>query len=157
MGITNFDHYTTRTGKFEESYNFYANILGIKTEFSTSVPFRIAVVQLADNVHHHLMEMGPGIDEYVGVPVPYTDPGPMDETNIGTMEPCRTANFDHLTFRGTNFEEVAARFNAANYPYLDNVGFIGTGKPSPDRPRRWRVLQCMDPDGVKISINFEGE
>jgi catechol 2,3-dioxygenase-like lactoylglutathione lyase family enzyme len=157
MGVTNFDHYTTRTLKFEESYNFYKNILGIPTEMNPSIPFRIAVVMLADNVHHHLMEMGPGIDAYVGEPVPYTEPGPMDETNIGTMSPCRTTNFDHLTFRGTNFDEVAARFKEAGYPYLDNPGFTGTGKPSPERARRWRVLQCMDPDGVKISINFEGE
>jgi catechol 2,3-dioxygenase-like lactoylglutathione lyase family enzyme len=157
MGITNFDHYTTRTAKFDESYNFYANILGIPTTLSESIPFRIAVVQLADNVHHHLMEMGAGIDEYVGESVTYFSPDGMDESNIGTMSPSRTTNFDHLTFRGTNFEEVAARFKAAGYPYLDNPGFTGTGRPSPDRPRRWRVLQCMDPDGVKISVNFEGE
>lgn len=157
MPVTNFDHYTTRTANFDESYNFYANVLGIKTSMSQNVPFRMAVIELADNCHHHLMESGPEIEAYVGEPVPAIPAGPIDETNLGTMSPSRTANFDHLTFAGENFEEVAQRFRDAGIPFLDNPGFTGTGAPSPDRPRRWRVLQCMDPDGVKISINFPVE
>jgi catechol 2,3-dioxygenase-like lactoylglutathione lyase family enzyme len=157
MPVTNFDHYTTRTNNFDKSYDFYANLLGIKTSMSASVPFRMAVIELADNCHHHLMEAGPDIDAFVGEPVPAVDAGPMGLDNVGTMSPSRSANFDHLTFQGTNFDEVADRFTAAGYPFLDNPGFTGTGAPSPDRPRRWRVLQCMDPDGIKISINFSGE
>lgn len=157
MPITNFDHYTTRTLNFDKSYDFYANVLGIKTSMSPSVPFRMAIIEFAENAHHHLMESGPEIEAFVGEPVPAVEAGAMDESNIGTMSPSRTTNVDHMTFRGTNFEETAERFRAAGIPFLDNPGFTGSGKPSPDRPRRWRVLQCMDPDGVKISINFEGE
>ncbi|MGE0057844.1 MAG: VOC family protein [Dehalococcoidia bacterium] len=157
MPVTNFDHYTTRTANFDASYDFYANILGIKTSMSTSVPFRMAVIELADNCHHHLMEDGPEIEAFVGEPVPAVEAGPMDESNVGTMSPSRSANFDHLTFTGTGFEEMAERFRAAGIPFLDNPSFTGTGAASPDRPRRWRVLQCMDPDGIKISINFPAE
>ncbi len=157
MPVTNFDHYTTRTLNFDDTYKFYADILGVKISMSTGVPFRMAVVEYAENCHHHVMEAGPEIEAFVGEPVPAVAAGPMDETNVGTMSPSRTTNVDHMTLRGENFEEVAQRFRDAGYPFLDNPGFTGTGAPSPDRPRRFRVLQCMDPDGIKISINFAGE
>jgi len=133
MGISRLEHVTIRCHRRQETRNFYVTLLGLAEGPRPDFPFRGHWLYLGADPVVHLTEADDHPGSWTG----------SLERDISADE--GTGPFDHVAFRGDDFDAMREKLNAAGVSFRERIVPGG----------RLKQLFVPDPEGVMVELNFE--
>ena len=134
MAITRLDHYSIRTTDLDATRRFYTEVLGLRVGPRPDFAFPGVWLYQGDAAVVHVVGVDPndpsGLHDYLG--------------DKGTDAARGTGTIDHVSFVGTDPDQLRTHFKAANMPFRERV------VPSLNLSQ----LFVEDPNGVTIELNF---
>ena len=132
MPITHLEHFLVLTDDIEATRDFYRDVLGLAVGWRPPLAFAGYWLYAGEMPCVHIAERASynASSAPAGIPVSARAPG--------------TGPFDHAAFIAHDFEEMSARLTRLGVPAHLNV-VPGNGL---------KQLFVLDPNGVKIEINF---
>ena len=131
MGVRALEHITIRCGQLRHTRDFYVELMGLTEGDRPAFPFRGYWLYLGGIPVVHLVEASDSAGAW-GRDIVIPDP----EEGTGS--------FDHVAFRGDDFQAMRERLQRAG------VTFKGRVVPG----GRLSQLFVPDPEGVLVEINF---
>ena len=132
MGVQALEHVTIRCGQLRRTRDFYVELMGLTEGMRPDFPFRGHWLYLGGIPVIHLVEAS----DTAGAWGREVAPPPVAEDGTGA--------FDHVAFRGDDFEAMRARVKDAGMRFKERVVPGGALKQ----------LFVLDPEGVLVEINF---
>jgi catechol 2,3-dioxygenase-like lactoylglutathione lyase family enzyme len=132
MGVQLLEHVTIRCGQLRRTRDFYVELMGLTDGDRPDFPFRGHWLYLGGIPVIHLVEAS----DTAGAWGREDAPPPVAEDGTGA--------FDHVAFRGDDFEAMRARVQEAGMTFKERA--------VPGRPLK--QLFVLDPEGVLVEINF---
>src|SRR4051794_9595296 len=133
MGVQALEHVTIRCGQLRRTHDFYVELMGLTEGERPDFPFRGHWLYLGGIPVIHLVEASDTAGAWGREEAP-----PQAGTDAGT------GAFDHVAFRGDDFEAMRSRLKGAGMIFKERVVPGG----------RLKQLFVPDPEGVLIEINF---
>jgi catechol 2,3-dioxygenase-like lactoylglutathione lyase family enzyme len=132
MGVQVLEHVTIRCAQLARTRDFYVELMGLSEGERPAFPFRGYWLYLGGVPVIHLVEAAdtPGAWGRDGSLPPDPEEG--------------TGSFDHVAFRGDDFQAMRARLQEAGVTFKERV--VPGGRLS--------QLFVPDPEGVLVEINF---
>ena len=131
MGVSALEHVTIRCAQLQRTRDFYVDLMGLIDGDRPNFPFRGHWLYLGGIPVVHLVEA--------------TDTAGAWGRDIVVPNPVEgTGSFDHVAFKGDDFEVMRDRVKAAGMTFKERV--------VPGRPLK--QLFVLDPEGVLVEINF---
>jgi len=130
MGVSALEHVTIRCTRRQATRDFYVDLLGLTEGPRPDFPFRGHWLYLGGVPVVHLVEAA----DHAGA---WARAVPEDDT-------AGTGAFDHVAFRGEDFEALRTRLQQAGLTFRERV--VPGGK--------LRQLFVPDPEGITVEINF---
>lgn len=132
MGVQALEHVTIRCGQLRRTRDFYVDFMGLSEGERPAFPFRGHWLYLGGIPVIHLVEASDTAGAWgrEGAPAPVAEDG--------------TGAFDHVAFRGDDFEAMRARVKQAGMTFKERIVPGGALKQ----------LFVLDPEGVLVEINF---
>lgn len=134
MGISRLEHVTIRCRQRQQTRDFYVALLGLAEGPRHDFPFRGHWLYLGDAPVVHLVEAADHPGSWTG------ELSRADAPAAGSTGP-----FDHVAFRGNDFDAMRARLVAAGVIFRERIVPGG----------RLKQLFVPDPEGVMVELNFE--
>jgi catechol 2,3-dioxygenase-like lactoylglutathione lyase family enzyme len=134
MTVSALEHITIRCAQLRLTRDFYCRVLGLREGARPDFPFRGHWLYLEDVPVIHLVEAADTGGAGWAQEGRRAPPSPEDGTGA----------FDHVAFRGGDFEAMRARLTAAQAGFRERIVPGGT----------LRQLFVHDPEGVLVEINF---
>ena len=131
MGVQVLEHVTIRCARLGRTRDFYVDLMGLTEGDRPAFPFRGYWLYLGGVPVIHLVEASDSAGAWGGAIVM-----PKAEEGIGS--------FDHVAFRGDDFQAMRARLQEAGIAFKERV--VPGGQLS--------QLFVPDPEGVLVEINF---
>lgn len=132
MPLRTMEHFFVLSDDIDETKDFYCDILGLSVGFRPELSFDGYWLYLGDVPVVHVGEKR-GYADYVG------DPSVADASSANG-----TGMIDHIAFKASGFEQMAASLDAAGLKYRRNdVEDIGL-----------KQIFVADPSGICIELNF---
>ena len=137
MGVQALEHITIRCGQLRRTRDFYVELMGLTEGDRPDFPFRGYWLYLGGIPVIHLVEATDTAGAWGRevAPAPVAEDGPENGTGA----------FDHVAFRGDDFEAMRAR--------VQDAGMTFKERAVPGRPLK--QLFVLDPEGVLVEINFQ--
>jgi catechol 2,3-dioxygenase-like lactoylglutathione lyase family enzyme len=131
MGVQVLEHVTIRCAQLKRTRDFYVELMGLSVGERPDFPFRGHWLYLGGIPVVHLVEASDSAGAWgrEGV-IPSAEEG--------------TGSFDHVAFRGDDFQAMRDRLQKAGIPFKERV--VPGGQLS--------QLFVPDPEGVLVEINF---
>ncbi len=134
MPLHQLQHFLIQTKSIEDTKNWYIDVLGMREGPHIDFKFPVAWLYIGDNDVLHLTEGGGSVGEnrkqYLGQ---------QSEATYGT------GVVDHVAFRATGLEEMISHLEAKEIAFTKRkVSDAGLFQ-----------LFLLDPNGVKVELNFE--
>lgn len=136
MGVQALEHVTIRCGQLRRTRDFYVELMGLTEGARPDFPFRGYWLYLGGIPVIHLVEASDTAGAWGREVAPPPVAG--DGAEIGT------GAFDHVAFRGDDFEAMRARVEEAGMTFKERVVPGGALKQ----------LFVLDPEGVLVEVNF---
>ena len=136
MGVQALEHVTIRCGQLRRTRDFYVELMGLTEGERPDFPFRGHWLYLDGIPVIHLVEASDSAGAWGREEAP--PPTAQAGTDAGT------GAFDHVAFRGDDFEAVRTRLRDAGVTFKERVVPGG----------RLKQLFVPDPEGVLVEINF---
>jgi catechol 2,3-dioxygenase-like lactoylglutathione lyase family enzyme len=132
MGISRLEHVTIRCRRRQETRDFYVGLLGLEEGPRPDFPFRGHWLYLDGDPVVHLTEAADHPGSWTG---DMAQPERADDS---------TGPFDHVAFRGEDFDAMQAKLTAAGVKFRARI-VPGSAL---------RQLFVPDPEGVMVELNF---
>lgn len=133
MGVSRLEHVTIRCRKREQTRDFYVQLLGLAEGPRPEFPFRGHWLYLGGAPVVHLTEAADHPGSWTG------------GLERAEAEQDGTGPFDHVAFRGDDFDAMRARLQAAGVSFRERIVPGG----------RLKQLFVPDPEGVMVELNYE--
>jgi catechol 2,3-dioxygenase-like lactoylglutathione lyase family enzyme len=133
MGVSRLEHINIRCTRLQATRDFYVGLMGLTEGPRPNFPFRGHWLYLGDVPVIHLAEAADHPGSWSGT-LARED---VDGTSTGP--------FDHVAFRGEDFEAMRAKLAAAGLRFRERIVPGGALKQ----------LFVPDPEGVMVELNFE--
>lgn len=133
QNVTALEHVTIRCARLGDTRDFYCRMIWLTDGARPDFPFRGHWLYLGAVPVIHLVEAADTGGAWGGEG---KRPPPSPEGGTGA--------FDHIAFRGGDFEVMRARLTAGQVPFRERIVPGGTLKQ----------LFAHDPEGVLVEINF---
>ncbi len=133
MGISRLEHVTIRCRRRQETRDFYVKMLGLTEGPRPDFPFRGHWLYLGTEPVVHLTEAEDHPGSWTG------------ELERETTADRGTGPFDHVAFRGNDFDNMRAKLLAAGVSFRERIVPGG----------RLKQLFVPDPEGVMVELNYE--
>ena len=133
MGISRLEHVTIRCHRREETRDFYVKLLGLVEGPRPDFPFRGHWLYLGNDPVVHLTEAADHPGSWTGG---------LERTETAEDS---TGPFDHVAFRGDDFDAMRARLAASGMAFRERIVPGG----------RLKQLFVPDPEGVMVELNYE--
>jgi catechol 2,3-dioxygenase-like lactoylglutathione lyase family enzyme len=131
MGVQALEHVTIRCAQLGRTRDFYVELMGLTEGDRPAFPFRGHWLYLGGTPVIHLVEASDSAGAWGGrLVIPTPEEG--------------TGSFDHVAFRGDDFQAMRARLTQAGIAFKERV--VPGGQLS--------QLFVPDPEGVLVEINF---
>ncbi len=131
MGVSALEHVTIRCAQLQRTRDFYVDLMGLTDGERPNFPFRGHWLYLGGIPVVHLVEATDTAGAWGrDIVIPNPEEG--------------TGSFDHVAFKGDDFELMRDRVKAAGMTFKERV--------VPGRPLK--QLFVLDPEGVLVEINF---
>jgi len=131
MGVQALEHVTIRCAQLGRTRDFYVKLMGLTEGDRPQFPFRGHWLYLGGIPVIHLVEASDSAGAWGGhIAIPKAEDG--------------TGSFDHVAFRGDDFQAMRVRLKEAGVPFKERV--VPGGQLS--------QLFVPDPEGVLVEINF---
>jgi catechol 2,3-dioxygenase-like lactoylglutathione lyase family enzyme len=131
MGVQALEHVTIRCAQLGHTRDFYVDLMGLTEGDRPAFPFRGHWLYLGGVPVIHLVEASDTAGAWGGrIVMPNAEDG--------------TGSFDHVAFRGDDFQAMRARLQEAGVAFKERV--VPGGQLS--------QLFVPDPEGVLVEINF---
>jgi len=132
MSLTKLEHYLVMTHDLDATRRFYVDGLGFRDGFRPDLGFPGYWLYLGDVPCIHIAEWQTytAHSERLGLPVTTPAPG--------------TGALDHIAFHAGDYEAYVAQ--------LDAQGIVAHRHDAPEA--KLRQLLLLDPNGIKLEINF---
>ena len=131
MGVSALEHVTIRCAQLQRTRDFYVDLMGLTDGERPNFPFRGHWLYLGGIPVVHLVEATDTAGAWGrDIVIPNPEEG--------------TGSFDHVAFKGDDFEVMRDRVKAAGMTFKERV--------VPGRPLK--QLFVLDPEGVLVEINF---
>ena len=131
MGVSALEHVTIRCAQLQRTRDFYVDLMGLTDGERPNFPFRGHWLYLGGIPVVHLVEATDTAGAWGrDIVIPNPEEG--------------TGSFDHVAFKGDDFEVMRDRVKAAGMTFQERV--------VPGRPLK--QLFVLDPEGVLVEINF---
>lgn len=131
MGVQVLEHVTIRCANLARTRDFYVDLMGLADGERPAFPFRGHWLYLGGVPVIHLVEASDTAGAWGREkPLPKAEDG--------------TGSFDHVAFRGDDFQAMRARLQEAGITFKERV--VPGGRLS--------QLFVPDPEGVLVEINF---
>lgn len=135
MGVQALEHVTVRCSQLGRTRDFYVDLLGLTEGPRPAFPFGGYWLYLGGTAVVHLVDASDTAGAWGREQAP---PVAEDAAEIGT------GAFDHMAFRGDDFEAMRARVKEAGLTFKERIVPGGALKQ----------LFVLDPEGVLVEINF---
>ena len=133
MALKTFEHVLILADDVDKTKEFYVNILGLEVGYRPDFPFKGYWLYLKDNkaacIHLAMRQQDTGQDYYIGK---------KEDVKSGS------GAIDHVAFNADDIEGMKSK--------LDKISMEYTHRKVPGFPLE--QLFIMDPDGVKVELNF---
>ena len=134
MPLKTFEHVLILANDLEKTKNFYVNLLGLTSGYRPDFPFPGHWLYLDSSskaacIHLAMRKQGDGQDYYIGK---------KDDVKSGS------GAIDHVAFNADDIEGMKSK--------LDKISMEYTHRKVPGFPLE--QLFIMDPDGVKVELNY---
>jgi catechol 2,3-dioxygenase-like lactoylglutathione lyase family enzyme len=133
MGVSRLEHITIRCLQRQATRDFYVELIGLAEGPRPDFPFRGHWLYLGDVPVVHLTEAADHPGSWTGALARDAVPGE------------GTGPFDHVAFRGEDFDAMRAKLAASGLAFRERVVPGGALKQ----------LFVPDPEGVMVELNFE--
>jgi catechol 2,3-dioxygenase-like lactoylglutathione lyase family enzyme len=136
MGVLRLEHVTIRCAQRQATRDFYVELIGLTEGARPNFPFRGHWLYLGGTPVIHLVEAldHPGAWSGAGT------------SGLGGSLPGRdTGAFDHVAFRGTDFDAMRQKLVERGIAFRERV------VPG----RTLKQLFIPDPEGIMVELNFE--
>jgi catechol 2,3-dioxygenase-like lactoylglutathione lyase family enzyme len=134
MGIQALEHVTIRCAQLKRTRDFYVEFMGLTDGERPDFPFRGHWLYLGGIPVVHLVEASDSAGAWGrDIVIPKAEEG--------------TGSFDHVAFRGDNFQAMRTRLQMAGVTFKERV--VPGGRLS--------QLFVPDPEGVLVEINFRND
>jgi catechol 2,3-dioxygenase-like lactoylglutathione lyase family enzyme len=131
MGVQVLEHVTIRCAQLGRTRDFYVDLIGLTEGDRPAFPFRGHWLYLGGVPVIHLVEASDTAGAWGrDIVIPKAEDG--------------TGSFDHVAFRGDDFEAMRGRLQQAGVTFKERVVPGG----------RLAQLFVPDPEGVLVEINF---
>src|SRR5579872_1004005 len=131
MGVQTLEHVTIRCAQLARTRDFYVELIGLTEGERPPFPFRGHWLYLGGVPVVHLVEASDSAGAWGrDIVIPRAEDG--------------TGSFDHVAFRGDDFEDMRARLEDAGVTFKERV--VPGGQLS--------QLFVPEPEGVLVEINF---
>jgi catechol 2,3-dioxygenase-like lactoylglutathione lyase family enzyme len=134
LAVQALEHITIRCAQLQRTRDFYVELIGLKDGERPNFPFRGHWLYLGAIPVVHLVEASDTAGAWGRDSAP-----PKAEEGTGS--------FDHVAFRGDDFEAMRARLQKAGMTFKERV--VPGGRLS--------QLFVPDPEGVLVEINFRND
>jgi catechol 2,3-dioxygenase-like lactoylglutathione lyase family enzyme len=135
MGVSRLEHVNIRCSHLAATRAFYTDVIGLTEGPRPDFPFRGAWLYCGDTAVVHLVE---------AVDHPGSWTGTL-ERESDTKPGLDTGAFDHIAFRGIDFDGMREKLRAARLQFRDRI-VPGTGL---------KQIFVPDPEGVMVELNFD--
>ena len=135
MGVSRLEHVNIRCNRLAATIAFYTEIIGLVVGPRPAFPFGGAWLYCGDTAVVHLVEAADHPGSWSGTLERASDTTPGLDTGA----------FDHVAFRGMDFDGMKAKLQAAGLKFRDRV-VPGNGL---------RQIFVPDPEGVMVELNFD--
>jgi catechol 2,3-dioxygenase-like lactoylglutathione lyase family enzyme len=139
MGVSRLEHVNIRCHRLAATIAFYTEVIGLSVGPRPAFPFGGAWLYCGDTAVVHLVDAADHPGSWSGTLA--RDGGAATRNNEATG----TGAFDHVAFRGGDFEGMKAKLQAAGLKFRDRV-VPGGGL---------RQIFVPDPEGVMVELNFD--
>ena len=133
MALKTFEHVLILADDVDKTKDFYVNILGLEVGYRPDFPFKGYWLYLNNNkaacIHIAMRKQDTGQDYYIGK---------KDDVKSGS------GAIDHVAFNADDIERMKSK--------LDNISMEYTHRKVPGFPLE--QIFIMDPDGVKVELNY---
>ena len=133
MALKTFEHVLILADDVDKTKDFYVDILGLEVGYRPDFPFKGYWLYLKDNkdacIHLAMRKQDTGQDYYIGK---------KDDVKSGS------GAIDHVAFNADDIEGMKSK--------LDKISMEYTHRKVPGFPLE--QLFIMDPDGVKVELNY---
>ncbi|HUE64997.1 MAG TPA: VOC family protein [Rhizomicrobium sp.] len=134
MGVQLLEHVTIRCAQLRRTRDFYVELMGLTEGDRPAFPFRGHWLYLGGVPVVHLVEASDSAGAWGrDIVTPKVEDG--------------TGSFDHVAFRGDDFQAMRNRLNEAGIIFKERI--VPGGQLS--------QLFVPDPEGVLVEINFRNE
>ncbi|HKU64110.1 MAG TPA: VOC family protein [Rhizomicrobium sp.] len=131
MSVSALEHVTIRCAQLQRTRDFYVDLMGLVDGERPNFPFRGHWLYLGGIPVVHLVEASDSAGAWGrDIVIPKAEEG--------------TGSFDHVAFRGDNFQAMRERLQKADMTFKERV--VPGGRLS--------QLFVPDPEGVLVEINF---
>lgn len=131
MGVLVLEHVTIRCAQLKRTRDFYVELMGLQEGQRPAFPFRGHWLYLCGTPVIHLVEASDSAGAWGrDIVIPKAEEG--------------TGSFDHVAFRGDDFQEMRQRLQKAGVVFKERV--VPGGQLA--------QLFVPDPEGVLVEINF---
>jgi catechol 2,3-dioxygenase-like lactoylglutathione lyase family enzyme len=131
MSVRALEHITIRCAQLKRTRDFYIDLMGLSEGERPDFPFRGHWLYLGGIPVVHLVEASDSAGAWTGnIVIPRAEDG--------------TGSFDHVAFRGDDFQAMRDRLQKAGIVFKERV--VPGGQLS--------QLFVPDPEGVLVEINF---
>lgn len=147
MPVSALEHATIRCVRLARTRDFYCRILGLEDGARPAFPFRGHWLYLGGVPVLHLVEAADTPGAWGAARAGSTSsPAEAASPHAGSMTqgPADTGPFDHIAFRGEDYDALRARLVAENMVFRERIVPGGALKQ----------LFVADPEGVLVEINF---
>jgi catechol 2,3-dioxygenase-like lactoylglutathione lyase family enzyme len=135
MGVSRLEHVNIRCSHLAATREFYIDIIGLSEGPRPDFPFRGAWLYCGDTAVVHLVEAADHPGSWTGTLARTSD----------TTRGLDTGAFDHVAFRGEDFEGMKERLAATGLAFRHRV------VPG----MSLRQIFVADPEGVMVELNFD--
>ena len=132
MPISDFDHYTVRTGNHDESWRFYERVLGLDVVAREGAPVPAFIVSIGERQVVHVFQAAPDM-EAIFAKLPSAD----------TLQGWNTGRLHHVEFWASGLAEMKERFTREGAQFSERT--------LADKHQ----VQLRDPDGIAVNVNFQ--
>ncbi|HSS14840.1 MAG TPA: VOC family protein [Rhizomicrobium sp.] len=134
MGVQTLEHVTIRCAQLQRTRDFYVELMGLTDGERPDFPFRGHWLYLGGIPVVHLVEASDTAGAWGrDTVIPKAEEG--------------TGSFDHVAFRGDDFQAMRAKLQKAGMTFKERV--VPGGRLS--------QLFVPDPEGVLVEINFRND
>jgi catechol 2,3-dioxygenase-like lactoylglutathione lyase family enzyme len=135
MGVSRLEHVNIRCARLAATKGFYIDIIGLSDGPRPEFPFGGAWLYCGDTAVIHLVDAADHPGSWTGTLARASD----HQSGLDT------GAFDHVAFRGVDFEGMREKLRAAKLAFRDRV-VPGTGL---------KQIFVPDPEGVMVELNFD--